>query len=242
MKIALAQMQSRPGTITATIDKHIRYIQIAAASHANAIFFPELSLLNYEPSLASQFRMEPDALQLSVFRELSAQYRITIGLGIPLADKKKTKIAMAIFQPGKPVTVYAKQFLHEDEKPYFSPGYEQIIIKVENDIIAPAICYEGMVPEHLEKAVGLGASVYLVSVAKDENGVQKAYDYFPEQARKYQIPILMCNAVGRTDTFISAGGSAVWNAKGERVGVLSSSESILIYNVASGMVEVQTIA
>jgi predicted amidohydrolase len=34
------------------IDNHIKFIHIALSHHADAIFFPELSLTSYEPELA----------------------------------------------------------------------------------------------------------------------------------------------------------------------------------------------
>ena len=113
--------------------------------------------------------------------------------------------------------LYSKQQLHEDELPYFKNGNEQILITLKNQKIAPAICYESLQMNHADEAVKLGAQIYAASVAKSQNGINKAYAHYPNIAKKYKTPVLMSNCIGECDNFVSAGLSSVWNKEGELI-------------------------
>jgi predicted amidohydrolase len=170
-------------------------------------------------------------IRLDIFQQISDHNRIIIGLGLPTVTESQIRISMIIFEPNKPRQTYSKQQLHEDEFPYFENGIGQIIIKTNDRKIAPAICYESLQPTHAENAFKLGADVYLASVAKSLNGVEKAYDYYPRVAKQYEMPVLMSNCVGFCDNFLSVGKSAVWTKAGALVGQLDdTSEGILIFD------------
>lgn len=138
---------------------------------------------------------------------------------------------MIIFEPNKPRQTYSKQQLHSDEFPYFENGVGQVVIKTDDTIIAPAICYESLQPTHAENAFKLGADVYLASVAKSANDIEKAFKYYPGLAEHYSMPVLMSNSVGFCDDFLSVGKSSVWTKEGELVGQLDDkTEGVLIYD------------
>ena len=138
---------------------------------------------------------------------------------------------MIIFEPNKPRQTYSKQQLHSDEFPYFENGVGQVIIKANDTNIAPAICYESLQPIHSENAFKLGAEVYLASVAKSANGVEKAFEHYPSVAKQYAMAVLMSNCVGVCDNFLSVGKSSAWTKEGKLVGQLDDkTEGILIFN------------
>jgi predicted amidohydrolase len=144
---------------------------------------------------------------------------------------------MIIFEPNKPRQTYSKQQLHSDEFPYFENGVKQVIIKTNDKNIAPAICYESLKPTHIENAFKLGADVYLASVAKPANGVEKAFDHYPKVAKQYGMPVLMTNCVGFCDNFLSVGKSAVWTKEGKLVGQLDDKmEGILFFDTETELI------
>ncbi len=118
---------------------------------------------------------------------------------MPTNSNSGIKISMLIFQPNSPRQTYSKQQLHSDEFPYFVNGEKQIILTVDNKKIAPAICYESLQADHSDNAKKLGAEIYVASVAKSQNGIDKAIKHYPEIAQKYSIPILMSNCIGYCD-------------------------------------------
>ncbi len=231
MKICIAQTKPIKGNVSANIEAHIRFIELALTLNANAIFFPELSLTGYEPELAKNLATNQNDNRLDIFQQICNNKQITIGLGLPTSNDTQIRISMVIFEPNKPRQTYSKQQLHSDEFPYFENGIGQIIIKSNNKNIAPAICYESLQSSHIENAFKHGADVYLASVAKPEIGIKKAYEYFPTIAKQYVMPVLMANCIGYCDNFLSVGKSAVWSKEGELVGQLDDkSEGILIFD------------
>lgn len=233
MKISIAQIQSISGDIKANIARHSQAIQQAIAHQADSIFFPELSITGYEPTLAAKLALNLQDSQLDSFQSYSNQHKITIGIGAPVLSTRGILIAMIIFQPHQARTLYAKQWLHLDEKPYFVAGQEQVILQLQNIKLAPAICYESLQDVHIKNAYHLGAQIYLASVAKSLKGVQKALNYYPKVAAEYAIPIAMVNAIGYCDTFESKGQSAIWSSTGQLLAQLDEqSEGLLIYDTA----------
>ena len=231
MRICAAQTRPHKGAIQKNIDAHRKMISLAATHQADAIFFPELSLTGYEPELAKKLACNPDDQRLDNFQQLSDVNRIIIGVGVPIKTALGIQISMVVFQPDQQRITYSKQHLHEDEHPYFVSGEDTLIL---NQKIAPAICYETLLPEHAEQAAKGGAKIYIASVAKSQNGVDKAFKHFPIIARNYSMTVFMANCVGHCDNFESAGKTSIWNNKGEMMGQLNSSdEGILMMDTST---------
>ena len=242
MKIAVAQTRPIKGEISANIDQHKKLIQLAISQNADAIFFSELSLTGYEPELAKDLATNEDDIRFDDFQTISDTNKITIGLGMPTNTNSGIQISMIIFQPNVARQTYSKQQLHSDELPYFINGEKQIILKVGNKNIAPAICYESLQTNHSENAGKLGAEIYLTSVAKSQNGVEKAMTHYPAVAKKLSVPVLMSNCVGYCDNFESVGKSSVWTKEGDLVGQLDDRhEGIIIFDTETEKVFTQTL-
>jgi predicted amidohydrolase len=238
MKISVAQTKPIKGNIAENIVAHIKLINLAISHNADAIFFPELSLTGYEPELAKELATNQDDVLFNNFQEISNKNNITIGIGMPTKSISGIKISMIILQPNKPIQTYSKQQLHSDEKPYFVNGDEQIIIEIGNIKVAPAICYESLQFDHSESSFKLGADVYIASVAKSQNGIEKAMTHYPAVAKKFSIPVIMSNCVGQCDDFISVGQSAVWTIQGKLAGQLDDkSKGLLIFDTENEKVE-----
>ena len=242
MNIAIAQIKPVKGDIPANIEKHIKFIDLASILKADFIFFPELSLTGYEPELSEKLAVNINDNKFDVLQETNDQKMIAFGVGVPTIHQNEIRISMIIFQPKQPRLVYSKQQLHEDELPYFKNGNEQILITLKNQKIAPAICYESLQIDHVDEAVKLGAQIYIASVAKSQNGIDKGYVHYPNIAKKYKIPVLMSNCIGECDNFISAGFSSVWNKEGELVLQFDSQEEgLIIFNTETEKAKKQII-
>lgn len=242
MKISIAQIRPVKGNISANIESHLNFVDYAISSNSDAVFFPELSLTGYEPGLAGQLATHQNDERLNPFQQISDNNSIIIGLGLPTRSESKIRISMIIFQPKQPRQTYSKQELHTDELQYFENGFGQILIMKDNLNIAPAICYESLQPKHSENAFKIGADIYLASVAKSQNGVEKAIKHYPIIARQYSMPVLMTNGVGFCDNFLSCGKSSIWTKSGDLVGQLDDkTEGILTFDTASEKVIERTI-
>lgn len=225
MKICLAQTQPISGDIEANIIDHKRLIDQAVAQNTELIIFSELSLTGYEPEIAKDLAIQLNDSRLDLFQSISDTKNIIICIGAPTKADNGICISLVIFQPNKERSIYSKQYLHEDEFPYFVPGPPSNGIIEAKKKIALAICYELTIPEHAEKASQNKAEVYIASVAKTVNGVSRNNPRLAQIAKQYQIPVLMCNCVGEFDGNVGGGQSTAWNAEGDLVDCLDSQEA-----------------
>lgn len=229
MKICVAQTKSIKGDILANIDRHLEFINLAVSSGANLVIFPELSITGYEPELAKDLATTQDDRRFDIFQAIADQNQITIGVGVPIKHNQDICIGMVIFQPHELRQTYTKKYLHSDETPFFVNGENDVELIIDNTKIALAICYEISIPEHSENAFQKGAKVYIASVAKTADGVEKARQGLSDIANQYSMTVLMSNSIGYCDNFESAGTTSIWNCQGLLLGQLNNvGEGILI--------------
>ncbi len=231
MKIAVAQIQAERGNIQANIKKHLEIIQLAITKDVDLIVFPELSLTGYEPKMAKELALQTNDARLAVFQEKSDIHNLTICIGAPLKEEENVQIGLIIFQPNAARKSYAKQILHEDELPYFEPGIKEIIIHLNDLKIVPAICYESTQTMHVKKAIASNADYYLVSVAKDHDGMERADQWFSKIAHETNLCILVANSIGPCEDFMSIGASSVWHSKNNSTPKMASNlEGFLVWD------------
>lgn len=240
MKICIAQTKSERGKVKKNIQNHLKFVECALELNSDLIVFPELSITNYEPELASELATDVKDSIFNPFQELSDKNQIVIGIGMPTKATDGIHISMLIFQPNKERTVYSKRLLHSDELPYFVSSNNQPFLKIKGKNIAFGICYETLQREHFVRAKENNADFYIASVSKSDSGTDKACLHFPSIAKEFQTPILMCNSIGYSDNFLSNGLSSVWNTKGELIGQLDSiNQGVIIYDTKTEKVEIR---
>lgn len=200
---------------------------MAVSKAADVIIFPELSITGYEPALSKQLAIHQNDNRFDVFQELSDNNQVTIGVGAPVRNSAGISISMLLFQPLQPRSIYSKKYLHSDEEPYFVSG--QNTTKLLGDTgIALAICYELSVPEHSQNASKNGAEVYIASVAKSSDGVDKAMKILSGIASKYSMTVLMSNCIGYSDNFESGGRSCILDNNGKLLAELNETDEGLL--------------
>jgi predicted amidohydrolase len=231
MKICVAQTRPIKGDLARNIEKHVQFIELAAANGANMIIFPELSLTGYEPSLAQELATGLEDGRFFPLQTLSNTHHMTIGLGMPTRHDIGLCISMILFQPHQSRQIYSKKYLHADEEPFFVSGTNFPTLQIDEMDVGLAICYELSIHDHAELAYQRGANVYVASVAKTVRGVEAASKRLAEIAKTYKMPVLMSNCVGPSEDFVSAGKTAVWLPDGSLHNQLdTTSEGILIFD------------
>ena len=231
MKIGVAQTRPITGDIRANIANHKQWIERAVADGAELIIFPELSLTGYEPTLAKELATDQGDARFDCFQALSNANGITIGVGVPTTHETGIYISLLLFQPHRARHVYSKSYLHPDEEAFFVRGQSSPHLQVNQTTIALAICDEISVPEHLESALRSNPGMYVASVAKFINGIDKAIERLSSVARECSMPVLMSNCVGFADGGHCAGKTSVWNNRSALLGQLNDSdEGMLIFD------------
>lgn len=234
MKICVAQTRPVRGNIQANITAHLRLTELAASQGADIIIFPELSITGYEPAQAKPSAVNINDNRFAVFQNTSDAQNITIGIGVPVKTSEGITISLLLFQPTQERAVYSKQFLHPDEDPFFIRGQKN---HLPINHLSLAICYELSVDEHAEAAFQKGAGIYLASVAKPAQGMEKAHERLMQIAKDYSMTVLVANSIGLQDGMECCGRSAVWNNNGEQLGQLDDQrEGILLFDTATGEV------
>lgn len=234
--MGLAQISSKTGDVAANISRHVEFIRKVADQALDLIIFPELSLTAYEPKLAKEMAMAVTDNRLEIFQQLSIEYKMVIGIGLPEKCLTGVKISMLLFCPDNTRQTYAKTYLHEDELPYFVPGKNK---KLTLDYILDftlglAICYELSVANHVATVTKLGVNGYLASVAKTKAGVEEASKQLSNLANKHNMYAFMANSVGIADDVQMSGQSGIWGPDGSELGRLNANdEGILICDIPS---------
>lgn len=232
MKIVAAQMRSAPGDIDGNIERHVRFIELAASCGGAAVFFPEMSLTGYEPRLAEQLAMTADDARLEVFQSLSDRHQILVAVGGPYRGNDGPEIGMFVFRSGQTPAVYTKQMLHADELPYFRAGTKPLSVTLGEEILVPAICFESLQMDNALQAKDAGATVYVASVAKNMIGMERAHRHYATIARELGMIVLVCNGVGHADGFEMMGGTAAWDSRGAlRCGAETEGEALVVYDL-----------
>jgi len=238
MKIGLVQLESVKGDIEKNLNAHLEWIQKSAAAGTSLLIFPELSLTGYDSSMARDLAFDQSDSRLGIFAATSQSLGIDIAVGLPLATSDKPTIALLLFKMDGTRQAFTKQFLHEDEIPFFMAGEKKPGLLLNAEHIAFAICYEIFVDEHTV-AVLENASIFIVSVAKSENGMLRANSKAERIAKEHDVSVLICNAIGAVEDYIADGGTAVWNRAGEKLAAIPSGKSgVLIWDSATNVTEI----
>lgn len=242
MKICLAQIASVKGNLNENLSNHLTYVNKAVGLGADLVVFPELSLTGYYPSLAGELAcLETDVI-FGTLQELSDNAGICISVGVPTKIRKGTCISMILFQPHSDQLIYSKKYLHADEEPFFVSGPNIPVISIKSMNVSFAICYELTVTNHIEKAAGSGAEIYIASVVKSVTGVNKAITTLANYATKYAIPVMMVNAIGLAEDTICGGMSSLWQCDGTLANQLPPDlEGVLFFDTITGSSRVEIV-
>lgn len=231
MKICIAQTHPIKGDIKKNIEAHKRLISLAILNNADIIVFPELSLTGFEPELAKQLATTKDDERFVELQEISNTQGIIICVGVPIKSNQGILISMLIFQPNKPIEIYSKQHLHNDEFTVFAAGNHSFFLEKETTKIAFAICYETSIKQHAEYAHNKNATVYMASVLNSTKSIDADIERLSKIASGHKMTVFMSNYVGISGGYKCAGKSSIWNNKGEIIAQLNSeTEGILIYD------------
>ncbi|HSJ68571.1 MAG TPA: carbon-nitrogen hydrolase family protein [Anditalea sp.] len=229
MKICVIQNKPIIGDIPQNIDNHLELIKLSLPHSPELIVFPELSITGYDYEAAQNLATDLNDSRFAIFQNWSDLNSVIIGIGVPIKDDKKTCISMILFQPNKPRHLYSKKYLHPDEEPYFSPGKTTVGLIGKDLKVALAICYEISVLAHVKNVNKCGAKVYLASVAKFENGIDKALNRLSDIGNEYSMVVLMANSVGKCGENICAGRSSIWDNNGLLLGQLNSTKEGILF-------------
>ena len=216
LTLAAAQTLSIAGDVEANIARHRVFMQAAAEQGVQLLVFPELSLTGYEPTLAADLAIAPDAPVLAPLREMARELQLTAVVGMPirLAPQADVLIGALVLGADGSLAVYTKQHLHPGEDVAFAAGQGGEALEWGNDRIALAVCADFSHASHPRHAAQAGANVYAAGVLISEGGYAKDSALLQGYTAKHRLLVLMANHGGPSGGWACAGRSAIWAADG----------------------------
>ena len=227
--MAAAQSRSVAGDISANVQRHLRYMELASERGVGFLLFPELSLTGYEPALASELAMTEDDSRLQPLRDMALKTGITTAVGAPVRSfNGELLIAAFIFHGNGAQSVQSKQHLHGGEESVFAPGAGGVPIDIGGERLSLAICADFSHARHAHQAAQAGATVYVVSALISGTGYGHDASVLKGYARQHRMAVLMANYAGMTGGWSSGGRSALWNEHGETEAEIPNAEEGLL--------------
>ena len=216
LTIAAAQSTSVAGDLPANIARHQRLIQAAAEQGVQLLVFPELSLTGYEPDLAADLAIAPDAAVLQPLRELARDMAVTAVVGMPirLTPEGPVLIGALVLAADGSLAFYSKQHLHPGEERAFAAGNGGSPLTLDDTQVALAVCADFCHASHPAAAAADGAQVYAAGVLISPAGYGVDSALLQGYAAAHSMLVLMANHGGATGGWESAGRSAIWTAGG----------------------------
>lgn len=225
LRVALSQFDSSVGDIPGNTSRVIEQIVHARdVLGADVIVFPELVLTGYPPEdllLHNGFRLKVDEALRAVS---AASEGIGVIVGYPYyATSDNIYNAVNFYYNDATLTTYFKQHLPNygvfDEKRYFVPGSEGVVVEFKGLPIALTICEDVWFSYPVRQAADLGAKLILNANASPYK-VDKQLEREKVVLSRVQesgVPIAYVNTVGGQDELIFDGGSIVVNREAEIV-------------------------
>jgi NAD+ synthase (glutamine-hydrolysing) len=235
MKIYIAQQNYHIGNFRENTRKMIEAIDAAKRQKADLVVFSELSVCGYPPRDFMEFQDFIDQCY-AVVDEIR-QHADSIGVIVGAPHRNPREEGKDLFN--------AAWFLHEnevkaivhktllptydvfDEYRYFEPAFEWNVIPFRGERLALTICediwnlgdnplyricpMDQLMPQQPTLMINVSASPFDYDHDEDRKEVIR------QNVRKYQLPMIYCNAVGSQTEIVFDGGSMVCDASGQLV-------------------------
>ncbi|MBI2691933.1 MAG: NAD+ synthase [Solirubrobacterales bacterium] len=235
VELALAQINPIVGDLVGNADLIISQIARAEAEGAQIVVFPELALSGYPPEdlvLREDFLV---AARAQLERVASHATSIVSLVGYPMAHPEGVANALSVLADGEVVASYRKQILPNygvfDERRYFIPGDEPLVINAGGIPIGLSICedvwfddpvYSGLAKLGARLILNASASPFHIGKAREREKM------LSERANRFDLPIAYCNIVGGQDELVYDGASVVIDSNGEVIARAPQFESELL--------------
>jgi predicted amidohydrolase len=230
VKLGLAQIYPKLGDLQANLDKHLTYVDQAAAAAVDLLIFPELSMTGYQvQDLVPEIAL-PASRDDPIFGQLlDASRKLDIVVGFAQVDaRRRFFIADAYLSAGAVVHVHQKLYLPTytmfDEGRYFARGHTVRAFDTCFGRMGMLICEDFW---HLSPPYLLwmdGADVLILNSSSPghglDTGAQLSAAHWVEMVNQaygnlFTTYIVHCNRVGYEDGKVFWGGSSVVDPDGK---------------------------
>jgi omega-amidase len=233
VKIGLAQIDCRPGDVTANLAKVADVSAEAKAAGCDLVLFPEASDTGYVPS---QIAHAPEIETGEAFDrvgEVAARHGICVICGLSERVGEETYSTMACFGgKGQLLQRYRKTHLFSlppaDESRYWTPGDKLAHVTMCGSRWGLSICFDLRFPE-LYRALAIQGCEVLVNVAAWPAARAAHWDSLVRaRAIENQAYVVAVNRVGKDGDTALAGCSRIISPAGDVIADGSANDEVLV--------------
>ncbi len=222
MRFAMAQVNSIVGDFEINAKKILSFSWDACKKGAEVITFPELCLCGYPPEdllLKKAFIRE----EMEVFEKIIPHLpEVLILFGLAYPKDEQLYNSCAIIFKREFLGVYNKINLPNygvfDEKRYFIPGSEAMVLQLNDTNMGIQICEDIWVENSTTEAQSfLGDAEVIINISASPFHLGKSYlreEIAKKMAKKVSSAIFYCNLVGGQDELVFDGGSFIIDEEG----------------------------
>jgi NAD+ synthase (glutamine-hydrolysing) len=253
VRVALGQFNSVVGDFAGNAEKMRQMYAQAVEADVDLLAFPELAVCGYPPEdllYKQQFLTDCSATLEKLAADCPNVNRVT---GFAEGQRDNSHNAAALLQGGKVRKVYRKGMLPNygvfDERRYFIPGTEPLVIEIEGLRIAVTICFDIWNIEWLrESLAGAGRIQMILNISASPFHIGKIWKrekVIDACIKQFNCAVAYCNLVGGQDELIFDGRSILADSAGRVVAKAKAfDEDLMIADVilaGNGTVQVKPI-
>lgn len=220
IRLALAQHDFLVGDIQGNLAKARALITKAQAGSADLVIFPEMALAGYP---AEDLLLRPGFQEASVaaVQQLAASvHGIDVVIGHPWSEAGRRFNSVSWLRDGAVIGQYHKQCLPNyavfDERRYFSPGSNPLVIELKGCRIGVIICEDAWESSPAQQARDAGAELLLIANASPYRDNKRAAreQLLAQRHAETGLPMVYCNLVGGQDELVFDGRSMLHDRDG----------------------------
>ncbi|MFC1795264.1 NAD+ synthase [Planctomycetota bacterium] len=236
VRVALGQFNAVVGDLAGNAEKIRQIYARAVKADVDLLAFPELAICGYPPEdlLYKQHFLRDSRL---ILKKLAADCPDkTVIVGFAESEGTKSYNSAAVLQGGKVRKVYRKGMLPNygvfDERRYFHPGTEPLVINFEGLDVAVTICFDIWNIRWLRKFLASAGRVQMIlniSASPFHTGKIRAREKVINAcANELNCAVAYCNLVGGQDELIFDGRSFFVDSTGRLVAKAKAFDEDLI--------------
>jgi len=223
LRLALAQINCTVGDIPGNTARILHQLEQARTAQADLVLLPELAITGYPPEDLLLRRDFIEANLQALERIVPATRGLVALIGFVERDGNAIFNAAAVCVNGRLLTTYRKICLPNygvfDEKRYFQPGYQPLILKLGELRLGVSICEDIWVDGVIEYEAIKGAD-FVINISASpyhwKKGDEREF-LLTRRARNNRIYLAYVNTVGGQDELLFDGRSFIFDPHGEAV-------------------------
>jgi len=251
MRVGLGQFNAVVGDLAGNVEKMREIYAQAARSDVDLLVFPELAVCGYPPEDLLHKKHFLTDCSLTLDKLAADCPQKTMIVGFAESCREDSYNSAAVLQYGRVSKIYRKAQLPNygvfDERRYFLPGTEPVVINVDGLNVAVTICADIWKTEwlvnflrdagHIQMILNISASPFHVGKIKERQEI------ISRCAKEFNCAVAYCNLVGGQDELIFDGRSMFADSTGKMMAKARAfDEDLLIADIiptTDGTVQVE---